>query len=446
MIRRVLTAFATLALTFAAVDVSAQPVRAYRVQAIGGNFPMGMAINKDGDITGCDDVSGGATFHAFRSTVSGGYEDLGTNGSSGACAFSINDAGDVVGLYADPSGLVEHPFIARKGTAMQNLHLTYPGILDLRAISNDGSLVGATNQFTPFRTFPDGTFHELSSTSGGGMAINGAGDIAGYAYFGINPHYTAFRYTEATGLVGLGTLSGEYSMATAINAGGTVVGYYGGEGPWRAFRARPGFGMEDLGVVTGSQPGLGATAYAINTAGEIVGASAVPGTSLAFIHTDAEGMVDLNGLIPLANRAAFSLYQAVGINDAGQIVAGSYDGSEYGTVRLVPVQNFDPPMIQPVATPSLLRSANNRMVPVTIDPRAKDEFDPSPSCQITHVTNSDMPFLHNDPDVRITSPLTVELRASVRGGFAGRVYVVAIACSNVAGKTSTAYRTVAVWR
>ena len=140
------------------------------------------------------------------------------------------------------------------------------------------------------------------------------------------------------------------------------------------------------------------------------------------------------------------MYQARGINDAGEIVADFSDGSFYGTVRLVPVVWFNPPVSRPVAAPSVLRPANGRMVSVTIDPRVKDEFDPNPSCQITHVTNTDMLFAQSDPDVRVTSALTVDLRASVRGGFAGRLYTVAVACSNQFGKTSTAYTIVSVSR
>jgi probable HAF family extracellular repeat protein len=446
MIRRVLTALATLALSFPAADVSAQAVRAYRVEAISGHSTSGFGINKDGDIAGCEIMPDG-TLHAFRWTRAAGFEDLGANGSTWACAYAINDAGDVVGLYQDPTAFLNHPFIARKGAAMQNLHLTYPEIFDLRGIANDGSLVGVSNEFLPLRTLPDGTLRPLPFASGGGMALNAAGEMTGYAYFGTSPQYTAFRHSDAAGAVDLGALGGEYSMGTAINAGGTVVGYYdGGQGPSRAFRAVPGSAMQDLGVVSGSQPGIGASAYGINGAGAIVGSSDVPGTSLAFIYTDAEGMVDLNGLIPLADRARYPMYQARGINEAGQIVADYYDGSFWGTVRLVPVVRFNPPVSRPVAAPSVLRPANGRMVSVTINPRVTDEFDPTPSCHIARVTNTDLLFAQNDPDVRITSALTVDLRASVRGGFAGRLYTVAVACSNQFGKTSTAYTIVSVSR
>ena len=65
MTRCVFTALATLAFTFQAAGPSAQAVRAYRVEPIGGNSPFGFAINKGGDIAGCEIMPDG-TLHAFR--------------------------------------------------------------------------------------------------------------------------------------------------------------------------------------------------------------------------------------------------------------------------------------------------------------------------------------------------------------------------------------------
>jgi len=81
MTRRLLTALATLALTFPAAAVSAQNVRAYRVEAISGHSTSGFGINKDGDIAGCEFMPDG-TLHAFRWTTAAGFEDLGANGST----------------------------------------------------------------------------------------------------------------------------------------------------------------------------------------------------------------------------------------------------------------------------------------------------------------------------------------------------------------------------
>jgi hypothetical protein len=70
---------------------------------------------------------------------------------------------------------------------------------------------------------------------------------------------------------------------------------------------------------------------------------------------------------------------AGGLHNTGQIVAG-YSGlpaGSHGTVRLTPVlREFDGPVAAPIATPSVLRPANHRMVSVTIDPQVTDDYDP----------------------------------------------------------------------
>ena len=444
MTRPVLTALTTLALTLPAAAVSAQAVRAYRVEAISGHSTSGFGINKDGDIAGCEFMPDG-TLHAFRWTRAAGFENLGANDSTWACAYAINDAGDVVGLYQDPSAFLNHPFIARKGAAMQNLHLTYPEMFDLRGIANDGSLVGESNEFVPLRTLPDGTLRALPFASGGGMALNAAGEMTGYAYLGTSPQYTAFRHSDAAGVVDLGALGGEYSLVRhqCRRLCGRLLRRQPSLGP----RISRPSGVRDAGSRRAGGQSTRPRRERLwhqqrgSDRRQFGRAGYEPG-----VHLYRRGRHGgSQWLIPLADRAV-PMYQARGINDAGQIVADFYDGSFYGTVRLVPVVRFNPPVSRPVAAPSVLRPANGRMVSVTIVPRVTDEFDPSPSCQIARVTNTDMLFAQSDPDVRITSALTVDLRASVRGGFAGRLYTVAVACSNQFGKASTAYTLVSVSR
>jgi probable HAF family extracellular repeat protein len=453
MIRRCLVAVA-LALAVPAA-LSAQTVGTYRVEDLGsfGGFMLtGLAINSGGEIAGTA-IRADGVVRAFRWIPNRGLEDLGTNGGAEARAFAINDRGDVVGFYTDRDGL-EHPFIAEKHHRMREL-TAYPNLIRLEGINNDRRLTGTTNGFRAFRTRLDGTLQELHTNISSGVAINASGEVAGYGYADPSvetPKYTAFRYADGTGYVDLGTLSGVWSVATAISSDGTVVGYYDKgttEGSTLAFRARPGFPMEDLGLLPGGFFGGIASANGINDTGQIVGMADVPGEiTTAFIHTDATGMVDLKSRISIRDRAAYPMmFRALAINNAGQIAAEYWNGERYGTVRLVPRQRIDPPDSRPVAAPSVLRGNNGRMVSVSIDPHATDDFDPEPSCGITRVTNGDFPVLVNDPDVQITSPLTVELRATTRGGIsAGRTYVIAVSCSNYLGKTSTAYTHVVVSR
>ena len=456
MTRRCLVAIAaTLTLAGSARTLSAQTPRTYRVEDLGtfGGFAMtGVAIDANGDIAGTGSW-GDDSLRAFRWTPRRGIENLGTNGGVYSRADAINDRGDVVGFYLGVDG-IQHPYLAPRHGRMQEL-TAYPNLIRLTGINSDRRLTGTTDQFHAYRTLADGTLQELSTHYSEGWAINASGDVTGTGsviWPGGTPTYTAFRYTDADGYVDLGTLSGTWSVGTAINAGGTVVGYYDKgttPGAFLAFRARPGMPMEDLGLLPGGFFGGIAAANGINDLGEIVGSADVPNdTTAPFLYTDAEGMIDLRSRISIRDRAKFPMiFRANGINNQGQIVAEYWNGERYGTVRLVPRDRVDPPDSRPVATPFLLRPNDGRMVSVSIDPRATDDFDPHPSCAITRVTNSDFPGLEIDPDVQITSPLTVDLRATTHGGARpGRVYVIAVACSNYLGKTSTGYTAVVVSR
>jgi hypothetical protein len=54
------------------------------------------------------------------------------------------------------------------------------------------------------------------------------------------------------------------------------------------------------------------------------------------------------------------------------------------------------------------------------------------------VVNSEGPRSDPDPDVRITSPLSVNLRATRHGSGPGRRYTITVGCRDVLGATSTA--------
>ena len=72
--------------------------------------------------------------------------------------------------------------------------------------------------------------------------------------------------------------------------------------------------------------GLGGSetvAEGINDLGEVVGGTTLPdGSEFAYLYTGAEGMIDLD---PLAQVNGYTLVDAIGINDGGQIVAAGLD-------------------------------------------------------------------------------------------------------------------------
>ena len=172
-----------------------------------------------------------------------------------------------------------------------------------------------------------------------GYGINGAGHVAGTAYdFGYSTRH-AFVYNGVT-VTNIGTLGGTNAEAFAINNNGCVVGYSfipGNE--THAFRFQEGV-MTDLGKLGGTF----SEARAINNNNVIVGNSTDGTTGRAFIM-DSNTMVDLNTRLD-GTGTGWTLEQASGINDAGQVVGvGSITGGVARAYLLTPV----PPRITAMA-------------------------------------------------------------------------------------------------
>jgi len=101
-----------------------------------------------------------------------------------------------------------------------------------------------------------------------------------------------------------------------------------------------------------------------------------------------------------------------------------------------------PPTISALsATPSSLWPANKQMVPVTISVTVTDDSDPAPVCQITGLTSNE-PL--NVTDGILTGPLSLTLLADRNGLGAGRIYSIAVTCTNASQLSANALVTVFV--
>ncbi|KAB2965066.1 MAG: hypothetical protein F9K16_02895 [Thermoanaerobaculia bacterium] len=150
------------------------------------------------------------------------------------------------------------------------------------------------------------------------MGVNDAGDVVGASQTGSYLH--GFTWTDGT-MTNLGDLGGQGSWAYDVNAVGQVVGGSPlGSGDNRAFLWQNG-GMQDLGTLGGPN----SYALEINDAGQAVGyACCAPDTYLSHaVLWGSGGIVDLGDLDPLWP----AISAAYGLNDAGQVVGGSYDAS-----------------------------------------------------------------------------------------------------------------------
>jgi streptogramin lyase len=93
-----------------------------------------------------------------------------------------------------------------------------------------------------------------------------------------------------------------------------------------------------------------------------------------------------------------------------------------------------------VATPDVLWPPNHKMVPVSLAVAASDGTGIAPFCAITTVSST----VPGETDGVITGPLTVNLRAERLGSGNGRIYMIAVTCTNSASLSASRTVTVTV--
>jgi probable HAF family extracellular repeat protein len=293
-------------------------------------------INESGQVVGY--VAGRREIVASLWT-NGRRTDLGLG--SGSYAVGINESGQVVGSNG---ALV---FLWRNG-AVTSLGQGYAN-----AINSSGQIVG-TNSFPDGHAmlWQNGTTTDLGR--GYAAAINASGQIVGgsrgeaFQPFGRMlgfPDSHALLWQNGT-MTDLGP-----GYAAAINASGQIVGSSNSH----AVLWQNGM-MTDLGVGYPS---------AINNSGQVVG-----GTNPADFRNghallwDNGKMIDLNSFLPL--NSGWTLTNATGINDAGQIVGNGYNGAFHAfllTPRQAPIPEPATIFLFGIGTLGLIGWAWRRSIP-----------------------------------------------------------------------------------
>jgi probable HAF family extracellular repeat protein len=140
--------------------------------------------------------------------------------------------------------------------------------------------------------------------------------------FAVGQKQHAFYWSQATGLIDMGTLGGSYSFATAINESGTIVGASAtaGDASVQAFQWTLAGGMQPL-----NDFGSGSFANGINKQGQIVGYAGATGGNHAVLWSNIGTVQDLG---TLGGPTSW----ATGINDKGVITGDSYAPSPNGIV------------------------------------------------------------------------------------------------------------------
>jgi probable HAF family extracellular repeat protein len=313
----------------------------------GDNENNGFAINNLGDVVGCSDTETADGYpctglvagqHAFYWHKGNGVKDLGTlSGANISGAIGINDSGTVVG-YSTVQGQPATNFVAVQWSstgAITNLGALPGGASSAAFVVNSaGEIAGdsflssgavdatswASNKIKNLGSLPKAIFTA-------GLGINDNGEIAGESVFSYGPPFRShgFRW-NGSAMKDLGVLTGGVtSIANAINTTGVIVGQSDGTatgGAWHAVLWSAANKIQDLGVLPG---GTYSMAFGVNDSSVVVGYGNIfTNAPHAFVWTAAEGMKDLNFLIPA--NTGWVLINANAINNVGQITG-------YGTIN-----------------------------------------------------------------------------------------------------------------
>lgn len=288
---------------------------------------FGKAINASGQVTGSYSFDGSTT-HAALSSGSQ-LTDLGTLGGDFSEAVAINASGQVVGDSMLSNGLTHATLwsdgqIIDLGTLPGGATSYATGINDAGQITGwSDTLQSGTSSPRPDHAFlyENGAMTDLGNISATGefanasyaAAINASGEVTGWSVAdSLETH--AFLFSGGS-MADLGTLGGSESRGSAINDAGEIVGwsYLPNDSAAHAFLVSGG-PMMDLGTASGSDDSY---AVGINASGTIVGNSSTSGSG-PFVSSGGSGLVNLNTYIDTFLQI---LNRAIGINDAGQILA-----------------------------------------------------------------------------------------------------------------------------
>ena len=312
--RSLFAACAVAALVAPSLGAGGPWYRAVEVGSLEGGSTTAAAINAAGQVTGhsgSTQVDPGS--HAFR------YEAGRITNLDPGFGWS---EGHVIGPDGTVAGRADGVIMrCRPGEPMQVIGALGGDFGYVNGINASGSIAGTWSDGSSpidWRAFVYTDAGGLKSlgTLGGpdswAVAINDAGQVAGYSW--LPTTYHAFRFSDGE-MLDLGTLGGTTSQAADLNADGTVVGWAKtADSQVRAFRWTDDGGMQDLQTLADATT---SAADVINDAGVIAGTFiAADGLTRAFRYTDRDGMVDLGA--PPSETTIW--VGPIAINQSGHIV------------------------------------------------------------------------------------------------------------------------------
>lgn len=290
----------TIAMLLVPLAASGQQYKAVNLGTLGGAAPAGSEgrdINDSGRITGWSFSGKGPMPQAFITSAATSVLTSIGDGFNKPEGTGINSSGQISGIF------ISNDFYNRTHAFVTN---------------------AATNAIIDLGTLACGTSYYCNGDSYGN-GINQSGQVTGYSSIAtyINTYHAFVTNAETNSMTDLGTLGGPDSEGYGINAGGQVTGWAdtAGDPVAHAFITNAATNaITDLGTLGGTNSqGLG-----INASGEVVGwADTSTNTQDGFLYSNGQ-MLDLNSLLTPSDSLLYTITEATGINDHGQIVANGH--------------------------------------------------------------------------------------------------------------------------
>ncbi len=314
----------------------------------GARFPSTSAggINASGATAGAEQDAP-STQHAVSATAEGKFQAVAPPmATSNSSASGINAGGSVAGSFLDTMDNRMHAFAGVNGKAVDlgtlatGRDASASGINSSNQVAGSGTLADFSER--AFRAdASSGAMTTIKPLAGGtsnyGNGINDAGWVVGTS--GVGSGYVHAFVFDGKASVDLatgaeGTAFGANSQGMAINNKNFVAGFADVGSYQHAFLTSVGGPMIDIGVSGGYTSSY---AYGLNDLQQVVGAMDQGGSAQAAFAwapgPGGRGPIDLNTLLDPADRNAWHLVMATGINDSEQICGEAfYNGAMHGFV------------------------------------------------------------------------------------------------------------------